>query len=102
MSGDGRHMFQPTRRAVLKGATGAAALGLVSPFPKPALGQAAPLRVGFMLPYTGTYAKLGKFCDDGFRLFVEGQGGKLGGRPVTFVAGAGPRPAPLRAPAPVR
>ena len=38
-----------------------------------------------MLPYTGTYAKLGKFIDDGFRLYVEQKGGKLGGREIAFV-----------------
>ena len=38
-----------------------------------------------MLPYTGTYAKLGKFIDEGFRLFVEQKGGKLGGRTVSYV-----------------
>src|SRR6187397_1112130 len=38
-----------------------------------------------MLPYTGTFAKLGKFIDEAFRLKVEQQGGKLGGRQVAFV-----------------
>ena len=85
MTGDSR-LFLPTRRTILKGAAGAATLGLVSPFPKPALAQGGgPLKVGFMLPYTGTYAKLGKFGDEGFRLYVERQGGKLGGREIAFV-----------------
>ena len=84
MNGDSR-LILPTRRTILKGATGAAALGLVSPFPKPALAHGAPLKVGFMLPYTGTFAKLGKFIDEGFRLYVEQKGGKLGGRAVTFL-----------------
>jgi branched-chain amino acid transport system substrate-binding protein len=85
MTGDSR-LLLPTRRTILKGATGAAALGLVSPFPKPALAQGGgPLKVGFMLPYTGTYAKLGKFGDEGFRLYVEQKGGKLGGREIAFV-----------------
>jgi branched-chain amino acid transport system substrate-binding protein len=85
MTGDSR-LLLPTRRTILKGATGAAALGLVSPFPKPALAQGGgPLKVGFMLPYTGTYAKLGKFGDEGFRLYVERKGGRLGGREIAFV-----------------
>jgi branched-chain amino acid transport system substrate-binding protein len=85
MTGDSR-LLLPTRRTILKGATGAAALGLASPFPKPALAQGGgPLKVGFMLPYTGTYAKLGKFGDEGFRLYVEQKGGKLGGREIAFV-----------------
>src|SRR5215211_2064318 len=84
MKGDSR-LVPPTRRTILKGATGAAALGLASPFPTPALAQGAPLKVGFMLPYTGTFAKLGKFIDEAFRLKTEQQGGKLGGRQVAFV-----------------
>ncbi|HEX8164526.1 MAG TPA: ABC transporter substrate-binding protein [Beijerinckiaceae bacterium] len=85
MTGDSR-LLLPTRRTILKGAAGAATLGFVSPFPKPALAQGGgPLKVGFMLPYTGTYAKLGKFGDEGFRLYVEQKGGRLGGREIAFV-----------------
>jgi branched-chain amino acid transport system substrate-binding protein len=42
------------------------------------------LRVGLMLPYTGTYAALGNAITNGFKLQVEGNGGKLGGRAVEF------------------
>ena len=42
------------------------------------------LRVGLMLPYTGTYAALGNAITNGFKLQVEGNGGKLGGRTVEF------------------
>ncbi len=73
------------RRRFLLGAaaltTGAGAFR----FPTPAIAQGAPLKVGFMLPYSGTFAKLGKFIDDGFRLQVERQGGSLGGRRIEFV-----------------
>jgi branched-chain amino acid transport system substrate-binding protein len=74
-----------SRRSVLTGAAGVAGASLTSHFPMPALAQAAPYKVGFMLPYTGTFAKLGKFIDEGFRLYVEQKGGKLGGRAVTFL-----------------
>lgn len=37
------------------------------------------LKVGLMLPYTGTYAALGNAIENGFRLYVAEQGGKLGG-----------------------
>ncbi|GGC49200.1 ABC transporter substrate-binding protein [Chelatococcus reniformis] len=77
--------LRSTRRGLLKGAAAWGALGVAGPLAKPALAQAAPLRVGLMLPYTGTYAKLGQFCDQGFRLFVEMNGGKLGGREISFV-----------------
>ncbi len=59
----------------------AAALGLA---PAGALAQ-AKLKVGLMLPYTGTYAALGNAIENGFRLYVAEQGGKLGGREIEFV-----------------
>lgn len=75
----------PSRRGFMLGAaaltTGASGLR----FPTPAIAQGAPLKVGFMLPYSGTFAKLGKVVDDGFRLYVEKQGGSLGGRRIEFV-----------------
>lgn len=43
------------------------------------------LKVGLMLPYTGTYAALGTAIENGFRQFVAEQGGKLGGREIEFV-----------------
>ncbi|HUU74283.1 MAG TPA: ABC transporter substrate-binding protein [Burkholderiales bacterium] len=42
------------------------------------------VRVGFMLPYTGTYAQLGTAIENGFRLALAGQGGQLGGREVEY------------------
>ena len=74
-----------TRRGLLTGAAGAATLAAVPQLRSPAIAQKAPLKVGLMLPYTGTYAKLGTFIDNGFRLYVEQKGGKLGGREITFV-----------------
>jgi branched-chain amino acid transport system substrate-binding protein len=42
------------------------------------------LKVGFMLPYTGTYAALGTAIENGFRLYVQESGGKLGGRQIEY------------------
>ena len=42
------------------------------------------IKVGFMLPYTGTYAALGVAIENGFRLYVQEQGGKLGGRELEY------------------
>ena len=42
------------------------------------------IKVGFMLPYTGTYAALGTAIENGFRLYVHEQGGRLGGREVEY------------------
>ena len=36
-----------------------------------------PLKVGLMLPATGTFAALGDMIERGFKLHVEEQGGKL-------------------------
>src|SRR5262245_22795837 len=70
------------RRHLLKGSAAVSLAGAVS---MPAVAQGAPLKIGFMLPYSGTYAKLGKFIDEGFRLKVEQLGGKLGGRAIEYV-----------------
>ena len=43
------------------------------------------LKVGFMLPYTGTFAALGVAIENGFKQYVDEQGGKLGGRVVEYV-----------------
>lgn len=49
----------------------------------PAFAQ-AKVKVGFMLPYTGTYAALGNAITNGFKQYVAEQGGKLGGREVEY------------------
>jgi branched-chain amino acid transport system substrate-binding protein len=42
------------------------------------------LKIGLMLPYTGTYAALGNAITNGFKLAVEENGGKVGGREVEY------------------
>ncbi|HEX4885786.1 MAG TPA: ABC transporter substrate-binding protein [Casimicrobiaceae bacterium] len=42
------------------------------------------LKVGLMLPYTGTFAALGNAIENGFRLAVQESGGRLGGREVEY------------------
>src|SRR5882757_4361467 len=60
----------------------AAAVVLAAP---PATAQTAPkLKVGLMLPASGTYAALGTAIENGFKLYVSEQGGKLAGREVEF------------------
>jgi len=52
----------------------------------PSFAQASgKVKVGFMLPYTGTYAALGVAIENGFRQYVDEQGGKLGGREIEYV-----------------
>jgi branched-chain amino acid transport system substrate-binding protein len=47
--------------------------------------QTGKLKVGLMLPFSGTYSALGVAIENGFRLHVEEQGGKLGGREIEYV-----------------
>jgi len=65
--------------------TSAGLLAAGALFPKPiAFAQAARIRVGLMLPYTGTYAQLGAAITNGFKLAVTERGGKLGGRELDY------------------
>ena len=69
----------PRFMALATAAACAAALAL------PAAAQnTGKLKVGLMLPYTGTFAALGTAIENGFRLHVAEQGGKLGGREIEF------------------
>ena len=43
-----------------------------------------PIKVGLMLPATGTFAALGTAIENGFRQYVAEQGGKLGGREIQY------------------
>ena len=43
-----------------------------------------PIKIGLMLPYSGTYAALGTAIENGFKLYVQEQGGKLGGREIQY------------------
>ena len=70
-----------TRRTPLVLGALAAALAFAG---APAWAQSAKLKVGLMLPYTGTFAALGTAIENGFRLYVAEQGGKLGGREIEW------------------
>src|SRR5438105_1185471 len=48
--------------------------------------SSAKLRVGLLLPYSGTYASLGHNITDAMKLAATGHGGKLGGREIEWVA----------------
>jgi branched-chain amino acid transport system substrate-binding protein len=52
--------------------------------PEIVFAQAQKIRVGLMLPYTGTYAQLGVAITNGFKLAVTERGGKLGGRELEY------------------
>ena len=61
----------------------AIALAAFASLPAQAQGQ-PPIKVGLMLPYTGTFAALGNAIENGFKLHVQENGGKLGGRDVQY------------------
>ena len=47
--------------------------------------QAEELRIGFIAPLTGIFAQVGKDMQDGFQLYLDQHGGKLGGADVKFI-----------------
>lgn len=70
-------MSQVSRRGVLGGMTVALA--------SPALAQGTPLKLGLMLPFSGTFAVLGENIAAAVDLFLKENGGRMGGRAVTIV-----------------
>jgi branched-chain amino acid transport system substrate-binding protein len=74
----------PSRRKFVATAAGAAAAAsgvLHAPFVQ---AQPAKLRVGMMLPATGTFAALGTAITNGFRMAVAEKGGTLAGREIEY------------------
>ena len=74
-----------TRRLVLSRSAafvGAASTGLL--LPQIVRAQSNRIRVGFMLPYTGTFAQLGVAIENGVRMAISEKGGKLGGREIEW------------------
>lgn len=70
-----------SRRHLLAG-TGAL---FAAPLARPALAQGAPVRIGLMLPFSGTFASLGENIAAAFEMYLAEKGGKLGGRAVQVV-----------------
>lgn len=74
-----------TRRLVLSRSAaliGAASTGLL--LPQIARAQGNKVRVGLMLPYTGTFGLIGAGIENGFRMALNEKGGKLGGREIEW------------------
>ncbi len=62
---------------------GAAAAALLLPAAAARADQ-PKIRVGLMLPYSGTYTSLGVNITNGFKLAIAEHGGKLGGRAIEY------------------
>ena len=74
-----------TRRLVLSRSAaliGAASTGLL--LSQIAHAQGSKIRVGLMLPYTGTFGQIGVGIENGFRMALDEKGGKLGGREIEW------------------
>ena len=74
-----------TRRLVLS--RSAAMIGAASTsmlLPEIVRAQSNKVRIGLMLPYTGTFAPLGVAIENSFRMAIDEQGGKLAGREIEW------------------
>lgn len=77
-------ILRPSRRTLLAGLGAAAALPAFGRF-NIARAQGTPLKVGLMLPYSGTYAQLGENITAAFELLIAQKGGTLGGRALEII-----------------
>ncbi len=68
-----------TRGAALVGAASTSLL-----LPSIARAQSNKIRVGLMLPYTGTFGQIGQTIENAFRMALDEKGGKLGGREIEW------------------
>lgn len=75
----------PGRRKLLKAAAAAGAAAAASPFFIGNAAAAEPLRLGLLLPKSGTYAVQGAQGQQGSALALEEFGGHVNGRPVEIV-----------------
>ena len=69
------------RRGVMRAIVGLVAGAMI---PLGAAQAADPVKVGLMLPATGTFAALGTAITNGFKQYVDEQGGTLAGREIQF------------------
>jgi branched-chain amino acid transport system substrate-binding protein len=71
-----------SRRSILAGASGSV---ITAALATPAIAQGVPLKIGLMLPFSGTFAALGEAIASAFDLHLKELDGKMGGRPVELV-----------------
>ncbi len=85
---DNRTLLKATRRKFIERlsiSAGVAAAGAFVPT-RFAIGGESKLKIGFLLPYSGTYAALGNNITDAFKMRVAELGYKLAGRGIEYVA----------------
>jgi branched-chain amino acid transport system substrate-binding protein len=76
---------RPTAPALKTTLALALAASLLAVAPAALAQNTGKVKVGLMLPATGTFAALGTAIENGFRLHVAERGGKLAGREIEFV-----------------
>jgi len=81
-----RRLNAGRRKFLQDGAAVGGAAALAGLVPSIAMAQGAgKVKIGMMLPYSGTYAQLGVAITNGFKLAIQENGGKLGGRDIEYV-----------------
>jgi branched-chain amino acid transport system substrate-binding protein len=72
------------RRRLLSIGASAGVAGVFGPYVRASYAQSTAIKIGLLLPYSGTYAPLGEVITHAIELYVNSQGGKLAGRNITF------------------
>jgi branched-chain amino acid transport system substrate-binding protein len=73
------------RRRLLSMGVSASAACAFGPYIRPSYAQSGSLKIGVLLPFSGTYAPLGEAIMRSLELYTNLHGGKLGGRDASFV-----------------
>src|SRR3954464_7988184 len=74
-----------TRRKALKTLAAGAAAGATLGFPAIVRGQASKIKIGLMLPYSGTFSIYGEAITNSFRMAMDESKGKFGGREIEYI-----------------
>jgi branched-chain amino acid transport system substrate-binding protein len=81
---DGQFRGAPRRKFLQDAAAAGGVAAAAAWLPSIALAQAPKLKIGLMLPYTGTFAQLGVAITNGFKLAIAENGGKIAGREIEY------------------
>jgi branched-chain amino acid transport system substrate-binding protein len=73
-----------SRRAFIGASAAATAMSLLPV--RPASAAKPPVKIGILLPYSGTYAMLGEAITNGLKLRFAEAGDSLAGRPIRYIA----------------
>jgi len=83
---ESRKLNAGRRRFLQDGAAVGGAAALAGLLPSTVMAQGAgKIKLGMMLPYSGTYGQIGVGITNAFKLAIAENGGKLGGRDIEYV-----------------